>query len=124
MASPPNYEGLEEDILITLDDCIRTYEDTKSQIPPGQLHELRFEHLEADPLGQMRELYAALDQEGWSELEPILTEQLSALARHRKNKFSMDDALRRRIFHRARWIFELYDYPSDLPEFSTHRRAA
>ncbi len=121
----PNYEGLEEDILITLDDCIRTYEDTKSQIPAGQLHELRFEHLEADPLGQMRELYAALDQDGWSGLEPILTEQLSALARHRKNKFSMDDALRRRIFNHVQWIFELYDYPSDLPESAApHRRAA
>jgi hypothetical protein len=117
----PNFDGLEEDSFVTYEDCVRTYERTKSLIPPGQLHEVSFEQLEADPLGQMRALYEAWHQDGWSGLEPKLTQKLPELARHRKNKFSMDDALRRRIYRRLRWMFELYGYPSGLPEHAASR---
>jgi hypothetical protein len=110
----PNFAGLEEDTFLTYEDCIRTYERTKSLIPDGQLHEMRFENLEADPLGEMRTLYESLHMSGWEVLEPILRAKLPELASHSKNKYAADDAFRRRIYHRLRWVFELYGYPHGL----------
>ena len=91
---------------------MQTYERTKSLIPAGQLHEVRFEDLEADPLVAMHALYGAIGLDGWDRLEPILRSHLSELAHHKKNHFLMDDADRRKIYQRLKWMFDLYGYPS------------
>jgi hypothetical protein len=96
-------DGLEEDSFLTYEDCVQTYERTKSLIPAGQLHEVRFEDLEADPLVAMHALYGAIGLDGC---------HLSELAHHKKNHFLMDDADRRKIYQRLKWMFDLYGYPS------------
>ena len=108
----PRLDGLEEDSFLTYEDCVQTYERTKSLIPAGQLHEVRFEDLEADPLVAMHALYGAIGLDGWDRLEPILRSHLSELAHHKKNHFLMDDADRRKIYQRLKWMFDLYGYPS------------
>lgn len=112
----PNFENLEEDTLLTYERCIQRYEATKPLIPAGQLHELRFDELEADPVGQMRDVYATLGLAGWPAVEPVLQGQLSAHANYRKNRFSMDEALMRRIYDRLKFAFDLYGYDSRLDE--------
>lgn len=119
--SVPNFEGYEEDTLKTYENCIRTYERTKHLIPPGQLHELRFSDLEADPLGEMRRVYEAIHLSGWEQVEPAIRAQLPDHQQYRKNSFSMDDAAKRRLYERLGWMFELYGYPSDLDEPAMHR---
>ncbi len=110
----PNLEGLEEDTIVTYEDCIRTYERTKDLIPAGQLHEMRFDRLETDLLGEMRTLYQALNLGNWDAVEPALRAKLPELSKHRKNKFVMEDEARRTMYQRLKWIFELYGYPSQL----------
>jgi len=114
--APPNFEGYEADMAVTYEHCIRTYEQTKNLIPAGQLHEVRFEALEADPYGEMRNIYEGLNLSNWDTVAPAIRAQLPELARYRKNTFSMDEASKRRIYERLRWIFELYGYPSELPD--------
>lgn len=121
--SVPNFEGYEEDTLSTYESCIRTYERTKQLIPPGQLHELRFSDLEADPLGEMRRVYDAIHLSGWDRVEPAIRAQLPDHQQYRKNSFSMDDATKRRLHERLGWMFELYGYPSGLDDSVTHQAA-
>ena len=112
----PWFEGLEEDVLQVYSDCIETYERTKHLIAPGHLHELRFEDLEADPLGQMHQVYDKLALGGWNNVEPAIREELPALAEFRKNTFNMDEQTMRRVYSCWRDSFDRYGYPSRLPE--------
>ncbi len=112
--SPTNLQNSEEDMLHFYEKCIRTYESTKSQIPAGNLHELRFEDLEVDPLGQMHKIYQTLSLPGWENVEPKVHEQLPTLKAYKKNSFRMDSETIHRVYQRLQWVFDLYGYPSRI----------
>jgi hypothetical protein len=106
----PNFAGIEEDTLLSYKHCVEVFERTKSLIPPGQRHEMRFEDLELDPLGQMQQLYRALQLSGWPAEGAAIRQQLPELVRYRKNQFAMDEAEQARIEHLCREIFEIHGY--------------
>lgn len=112
----PNFAGMEEEVLQVYSTCIETYEKTKHLIPEGRLHELKFEDLEADPLGQMRRVYESLDLGGWDQVEPTIQKELPKLNEYRKNSFSMDEKTMRMVHSHWRNSFEIYGYPSQMPE--------
>lgn len=118
----PVYEGLEEDVFQTYSHCFETYESTKDLIPAGNLHEVRFEDLEVDPLGQMQRVYESLDIPSWHLLEPEIRKQLPELTQYKKNKFSMDEALMRRIYSQWKPSFDKYGYSSRLPEYEASEK--
>lgn len=111
---PPDFSSNEEDTLFFYEKCIRTYEDTKALIPPGRLHEIRFEDLEQDPLGQIQKIYASLSLPGWDQVEPKIQAQVPALKAYKKNAFRMDKETMRRVHTRLKWIFNLYGYPDQI----------
>ncbi|HET6426533.1 MAG TPA: sulfotransferase [Planctomycetaceae bacterium] len=112
--SEPCFENLEEDTFVTYDHCIRRYEETKSLIPPGQLHELRFEDLETDPLGEMHRVYQALKLPGWDAMIPRLRAQMPEHTAYQKNRFQPDIETMQRVYDRWRYAFECYGYPHQL----------
>jgi hypothetical protein len=111
-----NLEGTEDEMLHFYEKCIRTYEDTKSLIPAGRLHEVRFEELEVDPLGEMAQVYQSLRLPGWMDLEPKIRAELPRLTSFKKNAFRMDRDTMVRIYSRLKWMFDLYGYSSRLEE--------
>jgi hypothetical protein len=111
----PNYEGLEDDMLLTYEQCIDRYESTKSQIPPGQLSELRFEDLEANPVQEMHRVYEHLKLPGWERVEPALQQRMPAHTTYKKNRFSLDAEAMRRVYPRLRKSLERYGYDHRLP---------
>ncbi len=111
----PNFNGLEEDALFTYERCIQRYEATKPLIPAGQLHELRFADLEADPVAEMRQVYERLQLPGWERVEPAIRRQMPEHTQYRKNRFAMDAATMRRVYGRLKFAFELYGYDSGFP---------
>lgn len=112
----PNFNGMEEEVLQVYSNCIETYERTKHLIPAKRLHELKFENLEADPLGQMHQVYDALGLSGWDQMEPAIQKELPALNKYRKNSFNMDESTMRRVYSRWKSSFDTYGYSSRLPE--------
>lgn len=112
----PYYDSLEEDVLRTYSHCFERYEGTKHLIPAGQLHEVRFEELESDPLEQVKQIYEKLGLTGWPLVEPKIQQQLPELLKYKKNEFEMDEALMRRVYESWKPSFDLYGYPSRLPE--------
>ena len=111
---PPEFSSNEEDTLYFYEKCIRTYEETKGLIPEGRLHEIRFEDLELDPLGQIHQIYQTLSLPDWDLVKPKIEAQLPALKAYRKNAFRMDEATMQRVHSRLKWVFDLYGYPSHL----------
>lgn len=61
------------------------YFQQRQLIPNGHLHEIAFEDLEADPVGQLRGTYEALDLPDFAYAEPKLCEYVSALSGYKKN---------------------------------------
>ena len=109
-------ETMQDDLMTMYSQCIETYERTRSLIPQGNLHEIRFEDLEVDPLGEMRRVYQGLSLDRWDVLEAAIQKQLPELTRYRKNSFNMDEDLMRRVYSRWKPSFDRYGYPSRLPE--------
>jgi omega-hydroxy-beta-dihydromenaquinone-9 sulfotransferase len=111
----PYYDSLEDDVLQVYSQCFETYESTKHLIPPSHLHEVRFEDLESDPLGQMKRVYEKIGLTSWPLVEPLIRQQVPELTQYKKNKYQMDEALMRRVYEAWKPSFDLYGYPSQLP---------
>jgi len=102
----------EETVFRRYQQMYDAYFDERSLIPPGRLHELAFEDLELDPIGQIQATYSALGLEGWESLLPKLEEYVASISSYRKNEYAeLDEPLRERI--RSHWArsFEEWGYP-------------
>ncbi|HIE96976.1 MAG: sulfotransferase [Fuerstiella sp.] len=112
----PCLDDMEENMMQLYSSLFEAYENTKHLIPAGHLHEVRFEDLEADPLGQMCQVYEKLGLPGWQSVEPKIQAEVPALAAYKKNTYNIDEPLKRKIYARWHAAFERYGYPSRLPE--------
>jgi hypothetical protein len=72
-------------------------------IRPGHLVEVRFEDLEVRPLEQMRRIYGELGLEGFDAARPSFEAYLASLATYRKNTYSCDPLVVRRV--NEHWSF-------------------
>ncbi len=114
---PPSFNDSVEETLFLYEKCIRTYEETKSLIPEGRLHEIRFDDLEKDPTAEMKKIYEALNLPGWDQLvEPKVREEVAKLKSYKKNSFRMDRDTMVMLYDRLKWMFDLYGYPSRLDD--------
>jgi hypothetical protein len=86
--------------------------EEKKQIPTGRFHEVRFEQLESDPMGQLRELYEGLGLPGFNTVEPALRRYVESLADYRKNEYpDLPTDLRKRIAEAWERYFAEWNYP-------------
>ncbi len=114
------YAYLQRPDLSTLDDRIieryNTLHDAffeeRSLIPEDRFHEIRFDDLERDPMGQMKQTYEKLGLPGFDGFAPKLQRYVATLSDYRKNEFPRLDAVARqkvsRAWHRS---FEAWGYP-------------
>lgn len=80
-------------------------------IPAGDFVEVRFEDLEADPLGQMRRVYQTLDLPGYAEAEPALERYTAGLTTYRKNRYDLDPHTIEQVNQHWRFALEQWGYP-------------
>jgi hypothetical protein len=83
----PNFDGLEEEVFETFLHFHRRVESTRGLVPAANFHELRFEDLTKDPVGEIRRLYAKLGLGDFETLRPHLEKYLAENARYEKNKW-------------------------------------
>ena len=73
---------------ILLDASIRSFFEERPLIPEGHFHELAFEDLEADPIGQVRlALRSCLGLSGFDGVLPHLDDYVHDLSGYRKNTY-------------------------------------
>ncbi len=88
----------------------------KPRIPPGRFHELHYEDLIANPLGQMRRLYDALELGGFDRFRPRLEQYLAANAGYQTNRYpQLSPHLRAEITLRWGDVIRRYGYDKSEP---------
>ena len=87
--------------------------DERNLIPQGHFHEVSFERLERNPLGEIQQLYRTLNLPGFTLFQPKLQRYVDSLAGYRKNEFgTLESARRTKIAKAWRRSFEEWGYPT------------
>lgn len=114
------YLYLQKPDLATLDDVIldryvalhdALFADVPT-IPPGNFHEVRFDDVERDPVGQVETIYQRLGLSGFEAFRPKLQQYVDSLKGYRKNSFKELPAdVKAKVGQRWRRCFEAWGYP-------------
>lgn len=107
----PTFAGLEEHVFRTFLRLYDRLEEGRKLLSPGRFHELRYEDLMRDPIGQMRAVYEQLDLGGFEEARPRLEKYLASTAGYETNRYQLTPAQRAEIAARWQSVFERYGYP-------------
>ena len=87
-------------------------------VPARRFHRLRYEDLVRDPEGEVRELYARLELDGFEDWRPALARYVEARADYRPNRHVMTARMREQITRRWGHIAARHGYapPPDYSE--------
>jgi hypothetical protein len=108
----PDHGDLDDYILRRYRLMYDVFFEERGLIPPGHFHELAFEDLEKDPVGQLRALYERLDLPDFEAVRPALEDYVRSEAGYRKNEHpDLPAPLRSRIAQEWRRNFEEWGYP-------------
>lgn len=108
----PDGTKLEDRTICQYKEVFEVFFEQRKFIPQGHLHEMSFEELEKDPIGQLRMLYKHLDLPEFGHVEPVVREYLRSLAGYKKNVFpEMSAEVRERLAREWRYCFEEWKYP-------------
>lgn len=78
---------------------------------PGQLHELRYEDLISDPMGQLEQLYASLGLHGFKAARERFSDFCEASRKHRPGSYpELSEVLKQRIYEGCASYFEAFGY--------------
>ena len=110
----PNLDDLDEWVLEQYHEMYEAFFEQRKLIPPGRFHEMAFEDLERDPVGELRNLYQALDLAAFSSFEPELRRYAGSLEGYQKNAFpDLPQEIRAQISEKWKRCFEEWRYPLD-----------
>jgi omega-hydroxy-beta-dihydromenaquinone-9 sulfotransferase len=96
----PAWEQLPEFILDTFVRMNLRFEEGKRLIPPGRLHELRYEELVRDPVGQVEAIYRALGLGDFAPARPHVEAYLAGVKGYEANRHVLTPAERRAVSER------------------------
>lgn len=112
----PPLADLDGHILRQYREMYDAFFEDRGLIPEGQFHEVAFEALDADPIGEARRMYEALRLPDFTTVEPALRLYVESLAGYRKNEFPpLPPDLRARIAAEWRRCFDEWGYAVDDP---------
>lgn len=72
--------------------------------------EVRFEDLERDGMGEIRQIYETLALPGWALAETPIRRYLASQQSYQKNRYPQDPRIVRRINQRWRFAFDAWGY--------------
>ena len=109
----PTYEGLEEQVFETFSRMHARLEATRGLIDPSRFHELRYEDLVRDSVGQMRAIYQQLSLGDFAAVEPAVQAYATSHAAYQTNRYQVTPELRREIARRWKPYIEQYGYGAE-----------
>ena len=101
---------MQEHILETFVHMFDRLEEGKRLIPRGRFHELRYEDLVQDPVGQLRTLYSALDLGDFEPARPHIEAHVASLKGYETNRYVLTAAEREVITERWGNVIRRYGY--------------
>ncbi|QCO55081.1 sulfotransferase [Pseudorhodobacter turbinis] len=108
----PDLTAIDEGILRRHETMYDAYFDDLPLIPQGNFHEIRFDALEADPVGEIAKTYEALSLDGFDSFAPVLRRYVDGLKGYEKNQFDgLDPAAKAMVADRWARSFDKGNYP-------------
>jgi hypothetical protein len=108
----PDFRDLDDRIVRQYKDVYDAFFEERGLIPKGHFHEVCFEALEADPIGQVRGIYEALTLPDFVHVEAALRRYLDRIAGYKKNTLpDVPSGVRARIEKEWRRCFYEWGYP-------------
>jgi hypothetical protein len=83
----PTFAGLEEHVLTTFTHLYNRIEEGKKLLPRGRYHEMRYEDLLADPVGQLRRAYERLELGDFEPARPRVEKYLAQQSGYQTNRY-------------------------------------
>jgi hypothetical protein len=101
---------IEGQVLDTFVRMYERFERDRELVPPGQLVDIRYEELIADPLRQMRKIYDQLALGDFGRVEPAVAGYAEKMRDYRTNEYTIAPDVAERV--RRRWApyFQRYGY--------------
>jgi hypothetical protein len=116
----PDESNLDDRIVSQYKEVFEVFFEERGLIPPGHLHEVCFEELEQDPIGQLQRLYERLDLPDFASVEPVLRGYLRSLAGYKKNTFpELSANVCDRLAREWQDCFEKWGYPTHRSRVAT-----
>jgi hypothetical protein len=106
----PEWPGLEEKVLREFRVIYDRLEEARPLLKPGQFHELRYEELVKNPLGELGTVYAALDLGDFGAARPSVEEYLRQNANYETNRHELTPEQKARIEERWGDVIRRYGY--------------
>jgi hypothetical protein len=107
----PSWKGLPETILQTFEQMYDRLEAGRSLIRPGHFHELRYEDLVRDPIGQLEVIYRVLELGEFEPARPRVEAYLAGLKNYETNRYTLTPDERRKITRHWGAVIRRYGYP-------------
>ncbi|PCH96861.1 MAG: sulfotransferase [Rhodobacteraceae bacterium] len=109
----PNVEKIDEGLLQRHETMYDAYFEDLPLVAKDRIYDIRFNDLENDPVGTLKNAYDHLSLDGFDRFEPNLQRYLSSLKGYQKNNFSkLDDATRMIVAKRWKRSFKTWNYPT------------
>jgi hypothetical protein len=106
----PSYADLEAYVFRKFTHLYKRLEEGKGLINPSRFHELRYEELVRDPIGEMRKLYDHLGLGGFDAVRPQLERYFADKADYKTNRYEQSPELHGRIEERWGDVIRRYGY--------------
>jgi hypothetical protein len=106
----PNHDEVEEKVLREYRIIYDRLEEARPLLRPGRFHEVRYEKLIADPIGELGKVYSALELKGFDTARPRLEQYLRQTTGYETNKYAITDEQRAKIEERWGDVIERYGY--------------
>jgi LPS sulfotransferase NodH len=114
MRTPRQDEGakerLGEYVFGTLNQMYAAFEAARPKVPPNRLYEIRYEDLVADPIGQLRRIYAQLELGDFTAALPGVQAYLAETGDYQTNRYEISPELKSEIRRRWAGYVERYGY--------------
>lgn len=106
----PRHERLDEYIFDCFQRMYRGYEDQRRRLPAGNLCEVRYEDLIADPIGELERAYRELSLGDFEPVRQSIQQQAESKRDYQKNRHQLDPQLAQRIDEQCRDYMQRYGY--------------
>ena len=120
----PTFQGLEEYVFSSFTRLYQKLEDGKTLVRPDRFHELRYEDLIHDPIGEMEKLYSQLGLENFDEYVPRLKEYLADNADYQTNHYELTPEQEAEIERRWGSVIRRYGYEKEREALPQEARAS
>ena len=108
----PDFRDLHDRIIQQYKEVYDVFFEDRALIPKGHFHEVCFEALEVDPIGQVRGIYEALALPDFGHIETALRRYTESIAGYKKNALpDVPSDVRSRITEEWRRCFDEWGYP-------------